>query len=275
MNSIKKHNMLWEVGRIIVILCCSYFISVLVSLALDKIFILLPVEKYFGLTFVKIFNEIITDILFIVFFLKLIKMHDNTSESFKFNIRFDVTMLACVIILIFGFRETYYNTLGIFMDNINMPVFIQAIFNEQIKYPILAFISFVIIAPVFEEIVYHGIILDRLLNRYNSIYAIIFSSGIFSLVHLNIPQSTNAFLIGIIIGILYYKTRSIGLCIFAHMLNNMLVVSRTLNCFKYIFHRNLLYGFLGIVIFTIGAFILYHKSAYCWKKTCSEELITK
>lgn len=81
-------------------------------------------------------------------------------------------------------------------------------------------ISLIIIAPIFEEILMRGIILEGFLNKYKPATAIIASSIIFGTMHLNIPQFINATIIGIFLGMVYYKTRSLALCIVAHMLNN-------------------------------------------------------
>ncbi|NFP89960.1 CPBP family intramembrane glutamic endopeptidase [Clostridium sporogenes] len=101
-------------------------------------------------------------------------------------------------------------------------------------------ISLIIIAPIFEEILMRGIILEGFLNKYKPVTAIIASSIIFGAMHLNIPQFINA----TIIGILYYKTRSLALCIVAHMLNNAIAsLGIQLNAISF---------FIGAVIFIIS-----------------------
>ena len=80
-----------------------------------------------------------------------------------------------------------------------------------------------IIAPIFEEILYRGILLKGLINKYNTKRAIVYSALIFGIAHLNIPQGINAFLLGLILGIVFYYTRSIYLCMIMHFVNNLLV----------------------------------------------------
>ena len=80
-----------------------------------------------------------------------------------------------------------------------------------------------IMAPFFEELLYRGIILNGLINRYSRKKAIIYSALIFGIAHLNFPQGINAFLLGLIIGTVYYYTRSIYLCMIMHFANNFLV----------------------------------------------------
>ena len=88
---------------------------------------------------------------------------------------------------------------------------------------VILLIETCIIAPIFEEVLYRGILLKGLINKYNSKRAIVYSALIFGIAHLNIPQGINAFLLGLILGTVFYYTRSIYLCIIMHFVNNLLV----------------------------------------------------
>ena len=88
---------------------------------------------------------------------------------------------------------------------------------------VILLIETCIIAPIFEEVLYRGILLKGLINKYNSKRAIVYSSLIFGIAHLNIPQGINAFLLGLILGTVFYYTRSIYLCMIMHFVNNLLV----------------------------------------------------
>lgn len=85
------------------------------------------------------------------------------------------------------------------------------------------FISTCIMAPIFEEILYRGILLNGLLKKYSYKKAIIFSALIFGIAHMNLPQGINAFFLGTIIGLAYYYTKSIYVCMLMHFVNNFLV----------------------------------------------------
>ena len=61
-----------------------------------------------------------------------------------------------------------------------------------------------------------------LINKYNSKMVIVYSALIFGIAHLNIPQGIN-FLLGLILGTVFYYTRSIYLCMIMHFVNNLLV----------------------------------------------------
>ncbi len=62
-----------------------------------------------------------------------------------------------------------------------------------------------------------------MLKKYSPKKAIIVSSLIFGLIHLNLPQGLNAFVLGLIIATVYYYTRSLYICMIMHAANNFLV----------------------------------------------------
>ena len=83
------------------------------------------------------------------------------------------------------------------------------------------FLYFVIAAPVLEELIFRGIILDGLLKRYPTWTAIFVSSLLFGLVHMNLPQFITGFVLGGLMGWVYHRTSSVGACILIHMAANL------------------------------------------------------
>ena len=81
-------------------------------------------------------------------------------------------------------------------------------------------ISAVVAAPILEEILFRGIVLDGFLKNYRPAKAIIWSGVIFGCIHLIPTQAINAMFIGLVFGWLYYRTRSLWLCMFLHFVNN-------------------------------------------------------
>jgi len=78
----------------------------------------------------------------------------------------------------------------------------------------------VILIPVLEELLFRGLFLDSFLKIYSPVKAIIYSSVLFSIIHINPMQTLSAFLGGLIIGWLYYKTASLLPCILFHSIIN-------------------------------------------------------
>jgi membrane protease YdiL (CAAX protease family) len=104
---------------------------------------------------------------------------------------------------------------------IPIPDSYKSLFEELFKPTIPAFLTAVIVAPVLEELIFRGLILEGFLRNYSPTKAIIIASLLFGIAHLNIWQFIGAFLLGLFIGWVYWKTRSIGLAIGIHIVNNL------------------------------------------------------
>ena len=78
----------------------------------------------------------------------------------------------------------------------------------------------VVVAPFTEEVVFRGLVLRGLLGRWSPWAAIILSSVLFALMHFNPAQAPIAFAAGMVLGWVYVRTRSLGLCILGHAMNN-------------------------------------------------------
>ena len=93
---------------------------------------------------------------------------------------------------------------------------------------VITLISVSVFAPFFEEWLCRGIILRGLLKKVKPGWAIVISALIFGLIHGNLWQAIPAFIIGVILGYVYYKTGSLKLTMLMHCVNNTLsvIVSR-------------------------------------------------
>lgn len=103
-----------------------------------------------------------------------------------------------------------------------MPEQMMKTFEEVMKKPI-GYVVIGILAPFAEEVVFRGAILRKLLGMMDEKrhwVAIALSALVFGLVHLNVPQGIHAFLIGLLLGWMYYRTRSILPGILFHWVNN-------------------------------------------------------
>lgn len=108
------------------------------------------------------------------------------------------------------------------VNSIPMPEFMQKIFLEFAgQNGVCSFIAIVIAAPVIEELIFRGIILHGLLQRYSPIKSIIISSVLFGIVHLNPWQFISALIIGAFSGWVYYRTSKLTLSIIIHSINNL------------------------------------------------------
>ena len=95
--------------------------------------------------------------------------------------------------------------------------------NGSLLYNTFTFISVVILAPIFEELIFRGMVLKNL-TKYNKMFAIIVTSLLFGLLHLNITQAIPAFFMSLVLCYMYVQTDSILVTILAHAGNNFLAL---------------------------------------------------
>lgn len=82
-------------------------------------------------------------------------------------------------------------------------------------------ISTVLLAPVFEEVLFRGFFLRGFLKHYKPWDAIALSAFLFGLLHANPQQFIAAFLMGFFLGYAYWRTASLSVPILVHGLNNL------------------------------------------------------
>lgn len=83
------------------------------------------------------------------------------------------------------------------------------------------YLSICIFAPLVEELVFRGAILRALLQGFSRHWvAIVCSALLFALIHMNPAQMPHAFCLGLLLGWMYYRTRSVIPGIMVHWVNN-------------------------------------------------------
>lgn len=78
-----------------------------------------------------------------------------------------------------------------------------------------------LIMPFFEEILYRGIIQNKLSENYTAFIAIVISSIFFGIGHMQLEQSVVTFFSGLLIGFIYYKTKNLTSAVMIHMFINV------------------------------------------------------
>lgn len=113
--------------------------------------------------------------------------------------------------------EFVYEHIGLEMDETT-----GRIFEGLLKEP-WGYVAVGILAPLTEEVVFRGAILRTLLgmmSKRNHWVAIMISAAIFGAVHGNAAQFVNALFMGLLLGWMYYRTRSLVPGILLHWVNN-------------------------------------------------------
>jgi hypothetical protein len=85
----------------------------------------------------------------------------------------------------------------------------------------LNLVATLVVAPITEELLFRGFILQRWAVKWNLPLALILSSVLFGLMH---PNPVGLTVFGLLMGVLYIKTRSLLVAIACHALNNGLAV---------------------------------------------------
>jgi membrane protease YdiL (CAAX protease family) len=149
-----------------------------------------------------------------------IRKRKTGANTFNFNLKIENKriipfIVVAAIALLFGVISPIGNL-------IPMPEFFKnAFLNTAKQSGFYSFLLMVIAAPIFEELIFRGLILDGLLKRYSPITSILISSILFGLAHLNPWQFVAGFVIGIFAGWIYHKSRSLSLVIIIHAAVNL------------------------------------------------------
>lgn len=85
-----------------------------------------------------------------------------------------------------------------------------------------AILTSVVAAPILEEVLFRGIVQRSLVEHIGRFRGIVAAAAIFGIVHFIPQQIVNAFFVGLILGFIYYRTRSIIPVVLIHALNNAL-----------------------------------------------------
>lgn len=147
----------------------------------------------------------------------------NIEKLFENKIRKEI-IYVFALNLLFAFLFTFLITSLDIIIGLTDPTWISILEGETIDVDssaiILDAIGAIIFAPIIEELVFRGILFNRLKIRTGILPAMLISSFIFAMGH-EVGGMTSAFLFGICMCILYLKTDNILIPISVHFLNNL------------------------------------------------------
>ena len=100
----------------------------------------------------------------------------------------------------------------------------EQVAEKQFALPLWAgIILYGIVSPIAEEIVFRGIVYNRMHRQYGKWIAIIGSALLFGLYHGNIVQALYGFMLGLLIAVLYEKYASFAVPVIIHSAANVFV----------------------------------------------------
>jgi uncharacterized protein len=142
--------------------------------------------------------------------------------------KINLKVIAAIAIVEFGFA---YGINSIILYNLSFvfPSYVESLINERsfTNIPEIIYMSIfvILLAPIFEELVFRGVVLQKWSTKWGVTTGVLASSMLFATFHFRydiIPL----FLTGIILSILYFKTSNILAPLLLHMFyNSMTIVS--------------------------------------------------
>lgn len=101
-----------------------------------------------------------------------------------------------------------------------------------------AIVTAILFAPVFEELIFRGVILEAMLRRHRRSFSVVVTSALFAIVHFEPSVMFSAFVSGLVLGTIYLHTNSIFSTIILHSINNAIAYSLiTLNIENYSYYQ--------------------------------------
>ncbi len=138
----------------------------------------------------------------------------------------------------------------------------------------LGVLTVALVGPLCEELVFRGGI-QGYLHREGAhpVVAIAFASIFFGILHFNPLQTFFASLMGVVLGILYYRTGSIVLCSVLHVINNSLAVVQMLilgpEAADFSLCEALGGKIVGILVMVLSCLICIALLTWLWRRTAS------
>ena len=161
----------------------------------------------------------------IIFYLRSMRMFDNIKVR-----RLSLIDIVLSFSLAIGFRIL---TAVYFLWAENVPILSESIENAPTAYNFSTMTNFgmmtilfsmFVMAPLFEEFLFRGIMQKELARVMPLWLAIVIQGIVFGIVHQVLVQCIFSAIFGVILGVLYYKTKNLNITILAHACFNLSTV---------------------------------------------------
>lgn len=110
-----------------------------------------------------------------------------------------------------------------------------------------------IVVPIVEELIFRGLVHKRMRVYIKPSYAVILSSLLFGIYHMNVVQAVYAFLLGLAITYVYEKYQSMAAPILFHMAANLMsVISQETGILDWSYANNIIFIAVTILSLALG-----------------------
>ena len=227
--------------------CNVFFFAVLAFFVVSLVFsfVISRIAAHIGKTtsellslpFVVLLSSLLSEGAFFVVFIvysKAVKKKVLASSTLNQKIQLSKLFLiaifsVCVLLCSINFTSMMNYVFSLFAS----PSSSGVIFTENFWQFLLSVFSLCLLPAICEELVFRGIVLNGFLSKLKPSLAILLSAGLFALIHMSIYSTVHQFIIGILLGMIFYMTGKIVYCMAFHFVNNFAVVLIT-----YIFGNN-------------------------------------
>ena len=130
-----------------------------------------------------------------------------------------------------------------------------------------AIVTAVLFAPVLEEFIFRGLVMESLLRRHRRSLSVVVSAMLFAIVHFQPSVMFSAFVSGLVLGTIYLHTNSIFSTIILHSINNAIAFSLiTLNVEDYSYRQVLGGGELYYIVYALCFVISIVATVETWRR---------
>lgn len=230
-------------------------------LVLISTLIILIIKK-FSLPYKTLFTWLFAWAILSFIFINLSEKNNNNIYFYNFSLEIICSSLLTILFLLpainlsiikykknfysLGFQKTKikYFSMGIYywvacliivglwgwmleilkLDFLLPPNTAKEVLNLAFENIFITIILVSMIVPICEEVFFRGFLINGLERKFNLKISLLISSGIFSIFHIHIGSLFPTFILGICLGLLYIKSKSIYPSIFIHSIHNFLAV---------------------------------------------------
>lgn len=180
-------------------------------------------------------------------------------KSYNFKIPKHPTFLLIIVVSLSFAISIGIPSYFLLLNNIN---YHNPLTLPSTKVSIYGIVGIVIIAPLFEELIMRGIILDGLLKNNGWVKSIIITTIIFILIHFDLFKTPGLVFSGLFLGWIYYKTKNLILTVAFHLIYNLIntihpiLVTNDFRNYKYFGEYTNLIIIISLMIFLVSIYLL-------------------
>ncbi|MDR2911620.1 MAG: CPBP family intramembrane metalloprotease [Bacteroidales bacterium] len=172
----------------------------------------------------KVLLNVVSTVFILVYGYKKMKIPFHKVFPLKF---FNPLIVISVVIFFWGMHNIL-NEVNLWIEKVIPPPswfweMFDNIFESNGNW-FGTFMKVAIIAPVVEELIFRGIILQGLRRNYSAFISVFMSALLFALFHLNPWQFPATFILGLLLGWITVMNNNILLAIIGHSINNLMVL---------------------------------------------------